>query len=51
MKSTLLKLSFILLLLSVTVSCKKNQVGGKATLKGVVEHHGVPIPNAVVYIK
>lgn len=51
MKSTLLKLSFILLLLSITVSCKKNQVGGKATLKGVVEHHGVPIPNAVVYIK
>ena len=51
MKSILLKFSFFLLLLSITVSCKKNQVGGKATLKGVVEHHGVPIPNAVVYIK
>jgi hypothetical protein len=51
MKSTILKLSFILLLIGITVSCKKNQVGGKATLKGVVEHHGVPIPNAVVYIK
>jgi len=51
MKSSLLKFSFFLLLLSITVSCKKNQVGGKATLKGVVEHHGVPIPNAVVYIK
>ena len=51
MKSTLLKLSCILLLIGISVSCKKNQVGGKATLKGVVEHHGVPIPNAVVYIK
>ena len=32
-------------------SCKKNQIGGKATLKGVVLHHSKPIPNAYIYIK
>lgn len=32
-------------------SCKKNKIGGKATLKGVVLHHNKPIPNAYVYIK
>jgi hypothetical protein len=32
-------------------SCKKNQLGGKSSLKGVVNHHGKPIPNAIVYIK
>ena len=51
MKTALLKLSFIAFLLTFFVACKKNQVGGKATLKGVVAHHGKPIPNAVVYIK
>ena len=46
-----IKLSFIICLLACITACKKNQLGGKATLKGVVAHHGEPIPNAVVYIK
>ncbi|MES2761596.1 MAG: hypothetical protein V4677_05295 [Bacteroidota bacterium] len=50
MKS-ILKLSLILCLAFSFSACKKNQLGGKATVKGVVAHHGVPIPNAVVYIK
>jgi len=31
--------------------CKKNQTGGKATVKGTVVHHNKPIPDAYVYIK
>ncbi len=33
------------------ISCKKNQTGGKASLKGIVKHHNKAIPNAYVYIK
>jgi len=51
MKSTLLKLSFIFLLLNMTVACKKNKTGGKATLKGVVKHHDKPIAGAYIYVK
>lgn len=32
-------------------ACKKNQLGGKASVKGTVAHHSKPIPNAYVYIK
>lgn len=32
-------------------ACKKNQLGGKSTIKGRVTHHETVIPNAVVYIK
>lgn len=32
-------------------ACKKNQLGGKSTIKGTVLHHSKPIPNATVYIK
>lgn len=43
-------------ILSITIlfslqSCKKNQLGGKSSLKGVVNHHGKAIANAIVYIK
>ncbi|MGZ3884619.1 MAG: carboxypeptidase-like regulatory domain-containing protein [Bacteroidia bacterium] len=31
--------------------CKKNQLGGKSSIKGTVAHHGKPIANAIVYIK
>ena len=51
MKTTLLKLSLVICLLTFVTACKKNQLGGKATLKGVVAHHSKAIPNAVVYIK
>jgi hypothetical protein len=33
------------------VSCKKNQLGGKATIKGTVKHHDKSVANALVYIK
>jgi len=33
------------------VTCKKNQLGGKASVKGRVLHHSLPIPDAYVYIK
>lgn len=46
-----IKLSVIICVLISFNACKKNQLGGKATLKGVVNHHGEPIANAVVYIK
>lgn len=32
-------------------ACKKNQLGGKSTIKGLVMHHETVIPNAIVYIK
>lgn len=47
----ILKFSLLICLLSFSVACKKNETGGKATLKGIVAHHNVPIPNAIVYIK
>jgi hypothetical protein len=33
------------------LSCKKNQLGGKSTIKGNVAHHSRPIPNSTVFIK
>lgn len=41
---------FSVVLLVVT-SCKKEGPGGRANIHGVVAHHGLPIPNATVYIK
>lgn len=43
--------SFIFLGLIAFFSCKKNQLGGKASVKGRVIHHSLPIANAIVYIK
>lgn len=45
--------TFVLLLMVglTMVSCKKNQVGGKAIIKGTVKHHDKLIANAYVYIK
>lgn len=40
-----------LLIASLIISCKKNQLGGKSTVKGAVVHHAKIIPNATVYIK
>lgn len=42
---------FIIVLSFFFSSCKKNQTGGKATVSGVVAHHGTIIPNARIYIK
>lgn len=52
-KSTLhlMRVASLILVMALFFGCKKNQVGGKAVLKGVVSHHGAPISNAYVYIK
>lgn len=44
-------LSSLLLLTLCFVACKKNQLGGKSTIKGSVLHHSQLIPNATVYVK
>ncbi len=48
---TICKLFFVIALMLNISSCKKNQVGGKSSVKGVVAHHGKPIANARVFIK
>lgn len=45
------KIIVLFALLFSIYACKKNQVGGKATIKGVVLHHSKPIANALVYVK
>ena len=49
--NTILKLSLAFLLITGLFSCKKNQTGGKGSVKGVVNHHGKAIADAYVYIK
>lgn len=44
-------LIFSLLFSLVFFSCKRNQLGGKAEIKGQVKHHLKIIPGATVYIK
>jgi hypothetical protein len=50
MKKTLFLLLAVILAV-IFFSCKKNQTGGNASVKGVVRHHGKAIPDAYVYIK
>lgn len=38
-------------LISVFSSCKKNELGGKSKITGIVAHHSVPIAEATVYVK
>jgi len=47
----LIKIVLSIIFLFSLQSCKKNQLGGKSSLKGVVNHHGKAIANAIVYIK
>ena len=35
----------------LAVSCKKEGPGGKSSISGNVEHHSIPVPNSIVYIK
>lgn len=42
---------YSLLLSLFFISCKKNELGGKAEIKGQVKHHAKVIPNATIYIK
>ena len=51
-----MKRIFQITLLALTLafllpSCGKPGSGGKATIRGVVQHHDDPIANAIVYIK
>lgn len=48
---TFIQFSLALMLALGFTACKKNQTGGKASVKGVVAHHGKPIADAYVYIK
>lgn len=48
MKPIIFSLIFISL---AFFSCKKNELGGNAVVKGVVKHHVKIIGNATVYIK
>lgn len=47
----IVSLVLIISIFSIFSSCKKNQTGGKASLKGTVKHHEKPIADAFVYIK
>jgi len=41
----------IVIILITTNACKKEGIGGKATITGYVKHHEVYIPSSTVYIK
>jgi len=45
------KIILALVLVGSFLACKKNQLGGKATINGVVSHHEKRISKAVVYVK
>lgn len=47
----ILQIFIITILLASIVSCKKNQLGGKSSIKGVVMHHLTAVADAKVYIK
>jgi hypothetical protein len=49
MKTKIEILAFAVIL--TITACKKNDTGGKATIKGTVAHHSRAIPSATVYIK
>ena len=51
MKSIFRITTLVLLLSFALSSCKKNQTGGKGSLKGTVLHNGKAISAAYVYIK
>ncbi|MCX8080848.1 MAG: hypothetical protein N3F09_06385 [Bacteroidia bacterium] len=40
-----------LLIFIIGYSCKKNQVGGKSDIQGVVKHHASVMPGARVFVK
>lgn len=45
------KALFLIAASSLLLSCKKNQLGGTSTIKGIVAHHSRAIPNSRVFIK
>ena len=42
---------FLFIICFTFFSCKKDQLGGKSTIKGIVKHHVKLIGNATVFIK
>ena len=47
MKNSAIYFLFLLLM----IACKKNGVGGEATVAAITKHHDRPIPFSTVYIK
>ena len=46
------KVAFITFIFSLTLfGCKKNQLDGKSTISGTVQHHEKVIANATIFIK
>ena len=45
------KLFLLSAIIILSFSCKKNQLGGKSRVSGVVAHHSKAIPRATVFIK
>lgn len=46
------KIIFLIISISILIgACKKNQLGGKSSIKGRIAHHSKAIANAIVYIK
>lgn len=45
------KILYVILACSLFISCKKNQLGGNAEIKGKVIHHAKAIPDAAIYVK
>ena len=45
------RLVVILACFALIAACKKNELGGKSTIRGRVSHHDKAIANATVYIK
>ena len=50
-----MKVKIIIAIVSISLfavtACKKEGMGGKASVKGYVKHHSIFIPNATVFIK
>jgi hypothetical protein len=51
MKTKIITTIMSIALVFAIISCKKEGIGGKSTVKGYVKHHSVFIANAIVYIK
>jgi len=45
------KTFFVITIILIAISCKKNELGGKSSIKGKIVHHSKAIANATVYIK
>jgi hypothetical protein len=45
------KILFSILLISIITSCKKNDVGGDASVVAHIKHHSTPIKGATLYVK